>query len=145
MAIVEVRRRSERDEELSAVGVRSSVRHREDASLVVPQLGVKLVGEVIAGAADTLTKRIAALNHELVDDAMKNRAVVVGFVHFLIRAWIAPLLGAFRQPDKILDRSRHLLIEQPHGEISFTGDKLRVGFGHVSHRGYHSRAVQFRP
>src|SRR5262245_66179609 len=110
MAIVEVRRRSERDEELPAIGVRATVRHREDACLVVPQLRVKLVGEVIAGAADTLTERIAALNHELVDDAMKNGAVVVGFAHFLVAARIAPFPGAFSQSDKILDRSWRLLV-----------------------------------
>src|SRR5262245_21952233 len=99
MTIVEVRRRSERDEELAAIGIRPTVRHRQDARFVVPQLRMKLVCEVIAGAADTLAERIAALNHEPVDNAMKNGAVVVGLAHFLIGARVTPLSGALRQPE----------------------------------------------
>ena len=37
--VVEVRRRAERDEELASVCIRTAVRHREDASLRVAQLG----------------------------------------------------------------------------------------------------------
>src|SRR5262249_31927133 len=119
MTIVEVRRRSERMKELSPFGFRPTFRQRQHARLVVPQLRMKLVCEVIAGAADTLAERIAALNHEPVDNAMKNGAVVVGLAHFLIGARVTPLSGALRQPDKILDSFRRLLVKQPYGEIPF--------------------------
>src|SRR5207244_9007620 len=145
VTIVEVRRRRERDEELPAVGVRAAIGHRHDAGLVVPQLRMELVREVIAGPADALAERIAALDHESVDHPMKDRPVVVRLLYFLIRPWIAPLLRPFSQPDEILDRSRRLLIEQAHREISLSGSKLRVGSRHMRNRGYHSLAVQFRP
>ena len=77
VAVVEVRRRAERDEELAAVGVGPAVGHRQDAGLVVPEPRVELVGELVAGAADALSQRIAALDHEAVDHAVEDDAVVV--------------------------------------------------------------------
>src|SRR5436190_19175959 len=129
MAIVEVRRRRERDEKLSPVRVRPPIGHRQHASLVVPELRMKLVREVIPRAADALAQRIAALNHEAVDDAVKDGAVVVRFPHLLVRPGVAPLLGSFRQPDEVFHCPRGLLVEQSYGETAFTGRKLRVRCG----------------
>jgi len=44
--------------------------------------------------------------------AMEDRPVLVRLLHFLIGPRIAPSFDSFGQPDKILDRSRRLLIEQ---------------------------------
>src|SRR4030095_10897378 len=54
MAVVKMRRRRQRDEELAAVGVRAAVGHRQDAGLVVPQLRMKLVAERVSRSADPL-------------------------------------------------------------------------------------------
>src|SRR5215467_2296330 len=106
MSIVEMRRRREGDEKLPAVGVRPTVRHRENARARMTQLRVKLVRERVTGAPNPLTQRIASLDHEAVDYPVKNRPVVVRRPDLLTRTGIAPLLGPLCKPDKILDRSR---------------------------------------
>src|SRR5690606_41620259 len=54
----------------------AGVRHREQVGLVEDELGVDLVVELVAGAADPLAERVAALQHELLDDAVEDDAVV---------------------------------------------------------------------
>src|SRR5688500_15533299 len=111
MAVVEMRRRSKRDEELSAVGVRPAVGHRQDPRLVVPRLRVELVREGIAGTADPLAQRIAALNHESVDHAVEDDAVVIRLTYLSIAARIGPLLRALGEPDEVFDSLGRFLIE----------------------------------
>ena len=65
-------------------------------ALVVLQLGVKLVGELVAGAAAAGAFGIAALNHEIGNHAMEDRAVVERLAG----------LGAFREADKVLHGAR---------------------------------------
>ena len=73
---VEPRRRHERYEELRAAGVRPRVRHREHAGLVVAQPLAELVLDDVARAAGAVALRAAALDHELVDDAVEGQPVV---------------------------------------------------------------------
>ena len=55
--------------------------------------GLKLVGEVVSGSADALTERVAALDHEAVDHAVEDGAVVIRLLcAFLVRPRIGPLL-----------------------------------------------------
>src|SRR5689334_12052320 len=147
MAIVEVRCCAERNKELAAVGVRPAIGHRQNAGLVVAEPGMKLIAEGVAGPADPLAERIAALHHEAVDDTMKDHAVVIRARDLLVRLRVGPLLGAFRQPDEVLNRFRHFLVEQANRKVPFAGDELRVDSGHrwllqsndwrVSSKGYH--------
>src|SRR5688572_11264366 len=104
MLAVEVRRRSERDEELTAVGLRAGVRHRQDPGAVVPQLRMKLIVELVARAAAALTERVAALDHETLDHAMKNDAVVVRRAGvFLAGLRMRPGLRPLRQAHEVGD------------------------------------------
>ena len=64
------------DEELRAVGARAGVGHGQQVRPVEGQLGVELVAELVAGAAEALTERVAALDHEAADDPVEDRAVV---------------------------------------------------------------------
>ena len=73
---VEVRRRADGDEELRAVGAGAGVGHRQQVRLVELQLGVELVGELVARAAGAGAQRVAALDHEAADDPVEDRAVV---------------------------------------------------------------------
>lgn len=59
-----------------AVGARTGVGHREQIGLVELQLGVELVGELVAGSAATRPGWIATLDHEALDHPVKDRAVV---------------------------------------------------------------------
>ena len=68
--------RAGHDEELAAVGVRSGIRHRQRADLVLAGLG-QLVLEAIAGAAPAGPLGAAALDHEALDDPVEDEAVVV--------------------------------------------------------------------
>lgn len=65
------------DEELAAVRARAGVGHGEDAGFAVAEGFVELVRELVAGTAGAVAARIAALDHEVGDDAVKGQAVVV--------------------------------------------------------------------
>src|SRR5262245_13892332 len=122
--IVEVGGRSQRDEELPAVGIRPSVCHGEDAGLVVPQLWMELVFERISRAADALAEWIASLNHESVDHPVEDYAVVIRLRHGLVGAGILPRLGAFGQADEVRNRLGSLLIEQADGKATLARVEL---------------------
>ena len=64
------------DEELRAVGVRARVGHRQQARLVELEVRPELVLEAVAGIARAGAQRIAALDHELRDDAVELDPVV---------------------------------------------------------------------
>src|SRR5437868_472835 len=70
VAVVEVRCRPERNEELTAIGVGTAIGHRQNAGLAVTQRWMKLVSEIVPGSTRTSAERIAALDHESVDDAV---------------------------------------------------------------------------
>ena len=64
--------------------------------------GEKFVGEGVAGAAATGGGRVAALNHETGDDAVKRLAVEVGFAR-------GGAEGAFSEADETGDSERGFL------------------------------------
>ena len=67
------------DEELAAIGVRAGIGHGQRADLVAIGIALGLVLELVAGAAAAAGRRVAALNHEILDDAMELRAVIKAF------------------------------------------------------------------
>src|SRR6478735_2532537 len=127
VAVVEVWRGAERDEELRAVGVRPGVGHREDALAVVAQARMELVGELVARAAESLAERIATLNHEAVDDAVEDDAVVEGRGFLLAVARVRPLPGPLGEADEVGDGVGHFLIEQTDREAAFGGVEAGKG------------------
>ena len=73
-------RRRERDEELRAISIRTSVGHAQDAGGGVRELRHDLVGESAAvdgGAAAAGAGGVAGLDHEVADDAVGGDGVVV--------------------------------------------------------------------
>ncbi len=76
MTVIQPRCRYFRDEELRTVCARAAVGHRQDAGAVVAQVGVEFVREGVAGIALTRTQGVAALAHELRNDAVEDQAIV---------------------------------------------------------------------
>jgi len=65
------------DEELGAVGARAGIGHGEDAGFGVFEGRVEFVTELVAWAAGAGAGGVAALDHEVGDDAVEFDAVVV--------------------------------------------------------------------
>ena len=77
---VQPRRRREGDEELTAIGVRSAVRHAENPSARVLEVSVDLVFKFLAvdgASSSTSAGRVTGLDHEVRDDAVEDHIVVV--------------------------------------------------------------------
>src|SRR5438094_146998 len=89
---VQPRRGRHRDEELRPIGVRPRVGHGQQAGAVERWAARRtLVLELVAGASPARALRIAALDHEVGDDPVEDRAVVQRLGLRTAVAGIAPL------------------------------------------------------
>jgi len=105
------------DEKLAAVGVGAGIGHAQHTRAIMFEVGVKFVAEAIARAATTGTGRIAALDHEVLDDAVEGNAVVKTFTG---------------EKDKIVDGKWHLVSIKAYGHVAFAGfDSSSVCFRRV--------------
>src|ERR1035437_5046904 len=121
--IIQVRSGCHGNEELAAVGIGSGVGHGEEAGLGVFQGGVELVGEFVAGPATARTFGIAALDHEIRNDAMKNGAVVERL----------PGFRTIGKGDKVVHGVGRLIGEKLDLEFACGGIECGVNFvGHLS-------------
>jgi len=80
MLPVQPRRRRQRDEELTPVGIRPRVRHAQDSRASVFERRVDLVLELLAVDARPTApgpRRVARLHHEVRDYAVEEQRVVV--------------------------------------------------------------------
>src|SRR5947209_7146866 len=92
---------------------------------------MELVGELVPGPAAPGAFRVAALDHEVRDHAMKDGAIVKRFAG----------LGSFRQVDKIFDGLRHPVGMQFDFEFALGGIESGVCFiGH--HRDCNSQPAR---
>ena len=126
MLAVEPRTRIGRhDEELRAVRVRPRVGHRDRAAddLVV----VDLVLERVAGPAGPGAGRVAALDHEVADDAVEDHPVIEA---------LAGEVGEVR------DRLRRVLVEEGQLDVAVVGVQDRLGHAPRGYRPGGWRAVK---
>ena len=126
------------DEELAAVGVGAGVGHGELAGVFEVVGGaLGLVRELVAGAAHAGAFGVAALDHEVGDDAMEDGAVVELVAFF--RAGV-PLAGAFGELDEVLDGERGFFFEELADDVSFGGLEggVGTGLGGCGHDGWYS-------
>src|SRR5579871_5896782 len=122
------------DEELRSVGVRASVGHGQLAGLVkFVRRAFGFVFELIARAAHACSLRIAALDHEIWNDAVEDGAVVKPVTRFFARRGMRPLALAFRKFHKIGHRLWCLFFKQPAHDVSFRGLKGGIKSGLTGH------------
>ena len=110
------------DEELAAVGVRPAVCHRQASRPVEVQVGIEFIVEGVARIAHPRACRVAALNHEIRNHAMKGGAVVITLVMLdFFRRWVNPVLCALGQPDEVGDSVRRLLLVELASDAAHRG------------------------
>src|SRR3954451_16481811 len=116
-AWVEVGNRNFGDKELRTVSVRSGIRIGEHASLAEIKARGKLVFKGIPRITLPVGQRIATLDHEVGDHAMKYGSVVERLAVLLgMREGVFPILGAGRQSDKVIHCGGNLVLEEFAGE-----------------------------
>ncbi len=125
------RRRVGRDEELrtvrsldlagNAVAAQTSVCHRELVGGVEVKLGADLIVEVVAGAANALSERVATLNHEVRDDAVKNDVFVQGAFAGLSGCRVRPRFAAVGETNEVRDGFGCLVAEEVHDNVAVVG------------------------
>ena len=67
------------DEELRAISAGACVCHCEHVGFAEGQFWVEFIFELVAGAASAGAERVATLNHEPIDDAVEDYALVKRF------------------------------------------------------------------
>jgi hypothetical protein len=65
---------------------------------------VDLVVELVAGSAGALTEGVAALEHEVLDDAVEDHPVVQRLVRLRARLRVGPFDVAGREPHEVPHR-----------------------------------------
>ena len=128
---VEPRRRVGRHEELRAVGAfdgagdgvatQACVRHGEQVGAVKLKFGVDLVVERVAGATRSLTERVAALNHEAGDDAVKDDTVIEGSITGLAGGGVGPLAGSVGEANEVTYGLGSVVTKKVDDDITVVG------------------------
>ena len=127
---VEPRGRHGGDEELRTVGAmrltvrataQTGVRHSQQIGVVELQRGVDFVVEVVAGAAGAGAQGAAALDHEILDDAVEGQTVIERLMAGLAGHRVDPFLLAGGEAKEIGSGIRGLVVEQVDGDVTFGG------------------------
>ena len=74
-------------------------------------------------AAGSGSERIAALNHEVRNDAVEDEPVIERTLRLLAGLRVGELLRAFRQPGEVRYRVGDIRVEQSNLEIAFSRRK----------------------
>ena len=75
----------------------------------------------VHGSAGAVAERAAALDHEVLDDAVEGQTVVERIVAFLAGKRVGPFFLAGGQTDKVGHRLRRLVVEQVDFDVTFRG------------------------
>src|SRR5690606_10128433 len=94
------------------------VGHGEDAGAFVSRLGMTLVVEGVAGTAASTAGAVATLEHEALDDAVKDHPIVKGTRAGLARLGIDPVDLAGGEADEVGHGVGRVVFEEAHGEVA---------------------------
>jgi hypothetical protein len=84
---------------------------------------MEFIAELVTGTARSGAERIAALDHEAGDDAMKDESVVKGLFHLLATPRVGPFLRAFGQTYEIRYGIWGFRLEKLNSKRPFAGRK----------------------
>lgn len=128
---IEMRRRAVRNEELAAIGRWSAIRHGKNAGFRMFERGSKFIDKRIARAARAGAVGIAALDHEIGNDAMELQSIVI---------------TPGRQVQKICDRDRGLISEKGEMNVAFVrfeeDSDVCHGSGRIPQFGVHCKELK---
>src|SRR3984885_13115676 len=132
---VQVRRGHLGDKKLRTVGIWAGVRIGEASSFIEQQVGGNFILKLIPGIARSIACGIAALNHEIRNYAMKNRAVVEGNTVLGDSFDRLPVFGPGGEPDKILHASRCFVWKQRTSHVPYSSfnDRSRLAGRRMVH------------
>ena len=91
-----------------------------------------LVVEVVAGSSGALTKRVTALDHEVVDDAVEDHPVVEFVFRHRTGAGVGPFDVSGGKTDEVLHGLRCMVAEQVDRDVTL-GCVESSGLGMGSH------------
>src|ERR1700676_210540 len=94
---------------------------------------MELVRESISGAAASIAARAAALNHEIGNDAVKRKSIVIVFLLFFPGHFVGEFLSAFRQSDEIGHGLGRFFFEQANHDISLRSLEYGIRSSGSSH------------
>ena len=97
----------------------AGVRHGQQVRTVEGQSRHDFVIEVVARTAGAGAQRAAALDHEVLDDAMEGQAVIERFVARLAGERVGPFLLAGGQAKEVGYGFRGLVVEQVDLDVAF--------------------------
>ena len=116
------------DEELASVGAGTAVGHGELAGLVeLVRRALGFVAEAVAWPAHAGAGGIAALDHEVGNDAVEDGSVEELVIGLDVGCGVGPLLGAFGEFDEVLDGDGGIGLEETDGDLAFGGGEDGVG------------------
>ena len=132
VAVVQPRGRVDGDEELGTVRARASVSHGQQVRAVELQLRMELVGELETRAASAGAGRVAALDHEVIDDAVEDCAVIerTGLLALCVLGGV--VLLALGQADEVFNGYRCVVTEEIDNNVTVVG-MHRCSCGLLSH------------
>src|SRR6185369_14533766 len=101
------------------IRVRTGIRHREFASLIkFVRRTLGLVLKLIAGSTETGACRIAALDHEIRNYAVKDRAVIQRIARLLAAHRMRPFALSFGKFHEVRYRLWRFFLEQANDDVS---------------------------
>lgn len=103
-----------------------AVGHGQQVRTVEEELRVELVGELVPGSARAVPQRVAALDHEALDDPVEDRAVVERIRGDRAGGGVRPLALAGGEFDEVAHRLRGVERHQPDLDVTQAGLEDRV-------------------
>lgn len=132
VVVVQVRGRRHGDKELGTVGAWAGISHGQQEWAIELQLRVEFILELVSRATAAGAGRVAALNHEVIDDAVEDCTVIerAGLLALCVLGGV--VLLALGQADEVFNGYRCMVTEEIDNNVTVVG-MHRCSCGLLSH------------